>query len=367
MIFTLTARSIQGSAQYLDQFFPGNTLLLLDDDTEGFDADGWAQQVQRINQFVADNAIRCIVLNTAINPVRIDYSQNGCSPTYLEMQQDLNRLARTYILTGDFSYWYDPKPGVIFFPTFVWLNSARLMGQYFANRVNTVYDIEFTERTHTVMCLNSNTPWHRIYLFSLLARQPWFDSIGYSFYAQTGHDPELTFQKRLTDLAITQYMSLAERNLAESYAHLLPMQLAGDVIDSKKSGIHSWIYSAYAINLVTETSLTEGVMLTEKTCKAFTAYQIPVLIAPVGANQFLEDIGLDMFSDYVPWKTWDQIEDHKTRIQLIVEWLDRILANPADILSTHAKFKSRLIQNKTHFHSPEFNNTLLAQIKSYTS
>jgi hypothetical protein len=217
------------------------------------------------------------------------------------------------------------------------------------------------------MCLNGNTPWHRIYLFSLLAGRVWFDSIGYSFYAKTGHDSALTLQKRLTDFAITQYMSPAERDLAESYTHLLPVQITGDTVDAKKSGIHSWIYSAYAINLVTETSLTEGVMLTEKTCKAFTAYQIPVLIAPVGANQFLEDIGLDMFSDYVPWKTWDHIADHKVRIQMIVEFLDTILAEPENILSTHAKFKSRLIQNKTHFHSPEFNNALLAQIKSYTS
>lgn len=367
MIFTLTARSQQGPAQYLDQFFDSNTLLLLDDDTEGFDADQWAQQVQRIARFVDDNAIQCIVLNTAINPVEIDRSQNGRSPTYLQMQQDLSKLACTCILTGDFSHWYDPKPGVIFFPTFMWLNSARLMGQYFVNRADTVYDIGWTERTHTVMCLNGNTPWHRIYLFSLLAGRPWFDSIGYSFYARTGHDSTLTFQKRLTDFAITKYMLQEERDVAESYAHLLPVQIAGDTVDAKKSGIHSWIYQAYAINLVTETSLTEGVMLTEKTCKAFTAYQIPVLIAPVGANQFLEDLGLDMFSDYVPWKTWDHLTDHKVRIQLIVEWLDTILAKPENILSTHAKFKSRLIQNKTHFHSTEFNNMLLAQIKSYTS
>lgn len=367
MISTLDPQSIAGSVQYLAKFFDNNTLLLLDNDTEGFDADQWSQQVKRIAQFVADNAIQRIVLNTAINPVQIDRSQNGRSPTYLQMQQDLSRLADTCILTGDFSYWYSPKPGVIFFPTFMWLNSARLMGQYFANRANTVYDVEFTERTRTVMCLNSNTPWHRIYLFSLLAGQPWFDSIGYSFYAQTGHDPALTFQKRLDDLAITHYMSPAECDLARSYTHLLPVQIPGDTVDAKKSGIHSWIYSAYAINLVTETSLTEGVMLTEKTCKAFTAYQIPVLIAPVGATQFLEDIGLDMFSDYVPWKTWDHVEDHKARIRLIVEWLDTIMAKPEDILSTHAKFKSRLLKNKTHFHSLEFNNTLLAQIKSYTS
>jgi hypothetical protein len=161
-------------------------------------------------------------------------------------------------------------------------------------------------------------------------------------------------------------MSQAERDLAESYAHLLPVQIAGDSIDSKKSGVHSWIYQAYAVNLITETSLTEGVMLTEKICKAFTAYQIPILIGPTGSSQFLEDIGLDMFGDYIPWKTWDHVTDHKTRINMTVEFLDQLLADPQDILATHQSFKSRLLKNKEYFHSPEFEQILLQQIKSYT-
>jgi hypothetical protein len=369
MIFTLPtvrARYTQGPVLYLDQFFSGNTLLLLDDDTESFEPDQWQLQLERIKQFVVDNAIELIVLNTAINPVQLDCSQNRHLPSYLEMQQMLAESAPTVILTSDYAYYYRPQPGVVFFPTFLWLNSARLMGQYFADRANTVYDIEFEQKTKTLMCLNSNTPWHRIYLFSLVAGRPWFDSIGYSFSAKTGHQQTLTFEKRLTEVAVTQFMSQQERDLAESYAHLLPVQIAGDSMDSKKSGVHSWIYQAYAINLITETSLTEGVMLTEKVCKAFTAYQIPILIGPAGACQFLEDTGLDMFSDYIPWKTWDSTADHKRRINMIVEFLDQLLLNPADILSTHQSFKSRLLKNKEYFHSPEFQQILLQQIKSYT-
>jgi hypothetical protein len=367
MIFTLPTEApwyTQGPILYLDQFFTGNTLLLLDDDTESFEPDQWQLQLERIHTFVADNAIELIVLNTAINPVQLDYSQNGRLPSYLEMQQTLSAVAPTLILTGDYLYYYNPKPGVVFFPTFLWLNSARLMGQYFKDRANTVYDIEFKQKTKTLMCLNSNTPWHRIYLFSLVAGRPWFNDIGYSFSAKTGHQPTLTFQQRLTEFAVTKFMSQDECNVAESYAHLLPVQIAGDSMDSKKSGVHSWIYQAYAINLITETSLTEGVMLTEKVCKAFTAYQIPILIGPPGACQFLEDIGLDMFGDYVPWKTWDNVADHKTRINMIVEFLDQLLLDPDDILSTHQSFKSRLLKNKEYFHSPEFEQILLKQIRS---
>jgi hypothetical protein len=104
-------------------------------------------------------------------------------------------------------------------------------------------------------------------------------------------------------------------------------------------------------------------MLSEKTCKPFMAYQLPVIVGPVGASQFLEDLGLDMFPDYIPWKTWDSVPDHKLRIRMIVEFVNSILPNSEEIVSAHHSFKTRLIKNKQYFHSPEFENTLLRQIR----
>jgi hypothetical protein len=111
-------------------------------------------------------------------------------------------------------------------------------------------------------------------------------------------------------------------------------------------------------------------MLTEKISKTFTAYQIPILIAPSGSSQFLEDLGIDMFGDYIPWKSWDHIADHKLRIRTIVDFLDRLLSSDnaeQDILSAHLSFKYRLIKNREHFHSKEFENLLLKSIRSCTS
>jgi hypothetical protein len=106
-------------------------------------------------------------------------------------------------------------------------------------------------------------------------------------------------------------------------------------------------------------------MLTEKSCKPFMAYQIPIIVGAVGANQFFEDIGLDMFADYIPWKTWDHVSDHKLRIRMIVEFVNSLLANPEAILVTHQQFKARLIKNKEYFHSPAFENLLLDQILNF--
>jgi hypothetical protein len=92
------------------------------------------------------------------------------------------------------------------------------------------------------------------------------------------------------------------------------------------------------------------------------AHQIPIMVGPVGGSQFLQDIGLDMFADYIPWQTWDSVTDHKLRIRMIVEFVDSVLANPVAILTAHQGFRDRLIKNKLYFHSTEFENMLLRQI-----
>jgi len=386
MIFTLPTavpRYTQAPILYLEEYFPDNTLLLLDQDTDIGKLSHWQNHFDHIKNFVADNDIRVIVIHAAINPVTLDekygwdHSNNRLAPTFLEMQQQLSTVVTTYILTGDFFYYYNPEPDIIFFPVFLWLNSSRRIGEFFAKdpttyeRTNTVYDIDFEPKTKTLMCLNSNPVWHRIYLFSLLADKSWLGSIGYSFGASTAYQDEISFRDRLTDRAVTSFMSPEEIALAESHADRLPIALIEDNdFGSNKSSIDSWFYRDYAINLVTETSLTEGIMLTEKICKPFTACQIPILIAPIGANQFLEDLGLDMFADYIPWQTWDHVADHKLRIRLIVDFVDKLLAEPnaeQAILSTHQQFHSRLIKNKEYFHSPEFQNRLLQQLVSSRS
>ena len=380
MIFTLPRsypRPIQGALLYLTQFFAKNTLLLEDPDLEGINREQWNLLLGEITQFIADNNIETVVIDRTSNPIMLNYDPWAMAPTSMEMLENLSGITTAYILTGDFAYYYRPRPGIVFFPTFLWIIGAKLIKNFFNYthiKYDTIYDIAFEKKTKTLMSLNMNAVWHRIYLFSLLVEKSWFNNIGYSFYAKVGYQQKLNFQSRLNDVVIVQSLSQQERDLAQSYGHLLPIQIPGDENAEQKrmwfngsTSIDSWIYSEYAINLVTETSLTDGILLTEKTCKPFMAYQIPIIIGPMGANQFLEDIGLDMFSDYIPWKTWDGETDHKLKMRKIVEFLDQLLSSPTaeqDILSTHQSFYTRLIKNKAYFHSKELENIFLAQIKS---
>lgn len=217
------------------------------------------------------------------------------------------------------------------------------------------------------MCFNRNLSWHRLYFFSLLAEQPWFNKISYSFLNK--------IENRLEAICIKEFLDKQESEKIKSLDHLLPMKCEHESnIDTERIPI-MWFegassvglpeYCDHAINLVTETSLSEGIILTEKTCKPFMAYQIPIIVGPPGANKFLQDIGLDMFEDYIPWSTWDNETNHKLKMQKIVGFLGLILSCATaeqDILSMHQQFNPRLIKNKERFHSPEFLNLLTKQL-----
>ena len=358
-----------------EKFFQSRVLVLSDYDINGLDLIQWIEFVDRVAQFVNANCIDTILINATLNP--IDTSRK---PDPVQMQQDLSAIVTSYFITPDFAYWYNPTPGFIFFPFLIWIFATKNIDQYFNTdtvwadpfSTSTVYDAPL-EKTRALMCLNRNLQWHRIYLFSLLADYPWFNNIDYSFMNVLDSNVYSSF-------VVNKNLSATELENVRSHQHLLPIKLAEEknianhlipIQYMRGAGsVAGDAYASCAINLVTETSLTEGVLLTEKTAKPFMAYQIPILVGPVGANQFLENIGLDMFGDYIPWKTWDHVKDHKLKINMIVEFLDSVLSGPTaeqDILLTHQSFKLRLLKNKQYFHSTEFENILLKQLRPCTN
>lgn len=327
---------------YLEQFFDQRCLIITDSNLNWIDLD----QVQTV---VTDNDIELILIDLTHNPYPDADPSRRTTPRAL--QQQYSAIATTLVLIADYKYYYCPEPNFIFFPMCLWLFSTRQPMWY----ATVVYDTGF-EKSRSIMCLNRTQCWHRIYLFGQLVQYPWFDQIDYSFVFPLGDI--------LKQLPIPEYIDSTERDHIQQYQDRLPVGLKNeDATKQHDVGVGHPVYNQCAINLVTETSITEGVMITEKTCKPFMAYQIPVIVGPVGCSQFLEDLGLDMFADYIPWRTWDHVSDHKLRIRRIVEFVDSVLANPDAILTAHQGFRDRLIKNKEYFHSQEFENTLLGQIR----
>lgn len=359
---------ITGTLQIIKQFVPGNVLFLEQSDID-LDKPDWKQQLIKIELLVKQKNIQKILIDATMNPEFIDKTPNQ-SLTRQQCIIDLNQICNTYYITGDYSYYYNSNPQIIFFPAFLWTIGSQQVDEYFKDSVSrqqkTIYNAQLT-KTKSIMCLNRNLTWHRLYLFSLLAEQSWFEKISYSFLNKISN--------RLDAICIKQFLDEQEREKIKSLDHLLPINIKSELNVANNKIPIMWIdgassvaapeYQDHAINLVTETSLTEGIILTEKTCKPFLAYQIPIIIGPVGANKFLQDLGLDMFEDYVPWRTWDSETDHKLKMQKIVTFLNQLLSNSTaeqDILLIHQQMHPRLVRNKQRFHSQEFLDLLTCQL-----
>lgn len=338
---SLCARDTDRS--YLENFFDQRCLIITDSNlTDRIDLD-------QVRDIVVDNDIQLILVDLTHN------SYTDYRPTPRVLQQQYSAIAATQVIVSDYKYYYHPESNLIFFPMCLWLFSTRQPMWY----STVVYDSGL-EKSQKLMCLNSTRSWHRIYLFGELVRYPWFDQIAYSFV--------FPLDDVLEQPLISRHINTAERDHVRSYQDRLPIRLANDGIAQKNDvGVGHPVYNQCAVNLVTETSITEGVIVSEKSCKPFMAYQIPIIVGPVGCSQFLQDLGFDMFDDYIPWKTWDHIKDHKLRIRMIVEFLDQLLTTPADILVQHRSFHSRLIKNKEYFHSKEFQITINQQINCWAT
>ena len=94
-------------------------------------------------------------------------------------------------------------------------------------------------------------------------------------------------------------------------------------------------------------------------------YQIPIVIGKPGINQYLEDLGMDMFKDYVPWQSWDDEHNPRHRLEKILQFVDNIMQDPANILHIHQQFRPRLIANRKYFHSAEFADCITKQLKKF--
>jgi hypothetical protein len=367
MFFTLTPQPNVSNLDVLAKCFQKNILVLNYFDLESLSPEKLLSLRESVQKSIQENCIELLVIDITGDPEKIENPDSLV--TIKQLASNFSTLINTVIVTEDFDYYYRPSDGIVYFPYGLWIPATKSVHLYYWYK-DTAYDTTL-EKTQPIMCFNRNLVWHRLYLFSLLANKSWFKKIKYSFISKLGDRLDSPY-------GIKRFLTADEIEAIRLYGHLLPIRVEdekniGDIpvmYNRGATSVNDSTHANNAINLITETSLTDGVVLTEKTAKPFMAYQIPILVGPVGANQFLEDIGLDMFSDYIPWKTWDHIEDHKLKIRMIVEFLNSLLSSPTaeyDILSAHRQFHPRLIRNKEYFHSIEFENILLKQLKSYTN
>ena len=336
------------------QMFQTNVLFLGYQDHNGHNYASWNKLIITIREFVMLNDIKLILFDCTHDPYILDDKDTGYAPKILQQQEQLSHICKTVIVTEDWNYYYNPQPNILFFAYNLWIQSTRNLDAYYENQISG-YDTTIN-KTKPLMCLNRNLHWHRLYMLQMVYNEPWLPLVDFSFI--------LPIKDRYNDYNIKQHLTQDERSKIEKISTPIYLDYEGDKeirpgYSNGASNVDTLTYSRCAVNLVTETSVNQGVALTEKTAKAFMAYQIPVLITNPGANQFLEDIGIDMFSDYVPWKDWDNIEDSRSRIDKIIEFINSIMQDPDAIMEKHKELHPRLIKNKETFHSLHFADKLL--------
>jgi hypothetical protein len=228
-----------------------------------------------------------------------------------------------------------------------------LAHQYGENPV--FYDIP-EDKTAGLVCLNRTPNWHRILFYNAVVEKPWLSKISYTF-GNHGHG------KKYEDA----YYFLHKEEIAEfeNKRHFLPFVLIeDDRVDNTDVGISHPVWRTHTFNLVTESAM-DNTLLSEKTVKPFTAKLIPIILGPRNTARHLQEAGLDMFEDIVPWRTWDHLLEPRQRIVKVVNFLDSFLDQ--DLVAIYHANKHRVDRNKEFFHSEQFRNNITKNMLKLSS
>ena len=321
MIHNLDPNRFYSNRNYLTQWFYDDVLVVVDNETLPFrnklyqsatDRD----ESRRLQQLLTDHPVKRIV---------IDLTHNEFPAHILDVQDDRS------ILSNDCAYYYRPQPGIVFFPLFLWAFSLRnhLWWNAFCFDAGSA-------KVREIMCLNHRPCWHRTFLWAEF--------------------------NRLNTISLMCYSFLNLEQGSRPYSYPCPVLLPGEMPNPRRNdvGVDSAIYHQTAVNLVTETSIDQ-IFLTEKTCKPFMARQIPIMVCGPGVNDFLQDIGFDMFEDIVPWRSWDQEKDAKTKLEKIAKFVDWWVRS-GTIMGTYRDVLPRIERNKQYFHSENFRQRIMTQM-----
>lgn len=288
-------RIVHTDRSYLTQWFDQDILIVTDVDIN---------DESNLEQIIAQHPCKNVLVDLSHNAMPFD-----------EISQFINQYTTLSTFYND---WYQPtRPNLHYFPLWLWMFSCR-SNQFFHP---VVFDAS-GRKTQFMMCLNRQLHPHRQQFCQMISAIA--DQIQMSFGTKT---------------------------------------LPGECVEPNNGlikidiGVAHPVYSQCAVNIVTETVIDRP-SLSEKSCKPFVARQIPVIVGPVGANQFLSDIGLDMFADLVPWAQWDQEYNPTVRMQQIADFLVQ-WHDSGSVLDDYRKMISRIEKNKQYFHSEQFRQVIL--------
>ena len=214
----------------------------------------------------------------------------------------------------------------------------------------TRYDIQ-SLRPNPVQCLSIN-PWvHKTINIVKMSQRSWFDRCTKSFYWHQ-HPSEAGSWDSITEFVSTQ---LSAEELAVLNGLPLPYQ-----VDLDHSPLNYFANSGPAdsscyINYVLESSTGE-VFISEKVSKPLFNGQFFLVLGPKGIMQHLADLGIDIYSDLIDHGQYDQVEDTRAKIKIILDLIDNLML--LDLDQVWMDTYERRLRNQMLMYDPEFHQRL---------
>ena len=218
-------------------------------------------------------------------------------------------------------------------------------------------------KSYAFSCLNRNPKTERCWFYTKLQRCSFYSQTITSFYSS------YTWEEPISLNDLEQYSDKQTRDIFErNVMPFLPICTDEDAEQLKinpghfTGSISHPAFSDSCVNIISEHSY-EIQFLSEKTVKPIAAGQLFLMAGPVGAIKHLEDLGFDVFRDFIDHDYYDNEPNTKLRLLKMLEVAEQLYAdNPQDIFSTTYY---RREQNKNHLFSEDLQNRIYRPIRQW--
>jgi hypothetical protein len=225
-----------------------------------------------------------------------------------------------------------------------------------------------SKKTYKFSCLNRTPKEERIWFYSKLHQQSFFSQMLTSFYPSLGsswvideHHVRDEFARVLQDEETADYFF-------KNIYHTLPHGDKDDLDAIRQNPnwfsrdiAHPAFKDTY-VNIISE-HLYNECFLSEKTVKPIAAEQLFLMAGPPGAIKHIEDMGFDVFRDYIDHDYYDHEPDWKLRLLKLLEVVGRL--NEQDIPAIYHATKLRRVANRNHIASNELRNLLFRPLVNW--
>jgi len=218
-------------------------------------------------------------------------------------------------------------------------------------------DLEIYKKENGILSLNGSMRTQRILLLNELIKRNYITKegevtgnnfISFLLYNDTSFKKRM-YETFLKGIVANDNISKSEYDILNSLKTILPIKIEGE--GGRRPDIELKYFYKKIINLVTENtagwddsdnSKYGTITFTEKAWKPFKTHQLPLYISLAGYVTKIRSLGFDVFDDFIN-HSYDNEPNHKIRLKLVVDELDRI--SKLDCVDFYNKNYNRFVKN----------------------